>query len=56
MGFTCYYLSNSKQCNSIVLDLKRHLVETHKMDLFSDKYEVLIQKSAGDAPLEQRFA
>ena len=54
MGFTCYYSSNSKQCNSIVIDLKRHLVKTHKMDPFSEEYEVLMQKSAGDAPLERK--
>ena len=32
IGFTCYYSKDSGPCKMVVLDLKRHLIKTHKMD------------------------
>ena len=45
IGFTCYYWTDSGQCKMVVLDLKRHLIKTHKMDQLSEAFEELIQRS-----------
>ena len=52
-GFTCYHSTHSGQCKMVVLDLKRHLIKTHKMDQFSEAFEELIQRSIENGSTER---
>ena len=54
IGYTCLSVStSSKQCNLVVFDLKRHLLNAHNVECNSEEFEDLIQRGINYGYLER---
>ena len=54
IGYKCFFTSKSnQQCGHVVMDLKRHLLIAHKVEISSGEFEDLIEKGVDSGYLER---
>ena len=52
-GYVLPYFQSNQQCGHVVMDIKRHLLCDHKVEISSGEFEDLIEKSVDSGYFER---